>query len=119
MWILFFVDRMNSAAILAVAMCMVHLCFARLQKAPTQFGDPIGGAHVQVESIKLMRDALARLSEIEFIIFDFIRRPDEQFKIFRHLTLNRDSQVYIHAFLYGAGVEILSKFVSADICVYH
>ena len=54
-WILLLENWVNTAAILAITMRMIHLCLAGLQEAAAQFWNAIGGAHVHVECVELVR----------------------------------------------------------------
>ncbi len=47
-WILLLVNRMNAAAILAIAMCVIHLCLTGLKEATAQFRNTIGHPYVHI-----------------------------------------------------------------------
>ncbi len=64
-----------------------------------------------------MCNALAGFRKVKFVAFDFVRWPDEQFKIFRHLTLYSYSQIDEHTFFNGAGIKIFSEFIPSNICI--
>ena len=77
-WVLFFVDWMDAAAVFPVAVGMVHLCLARLQKTSWQFRNPIGGPNVDIEPIELMGNTLTGLGYIDLVTLDLVGGPDEQ-----------------------------------------
>ena len=92
-WVLFFVDWMDAAAVFPVAVGMVHLCLARLQKTARQFRNPVGGSYVDIESIELMGNTLTRLGYIDLVTLDLVRGSHEQSKILRHFALYRHAKI--------------------------
>lgn len=49
--ILFFIDRMTAASVLAVAVRMIDLCMARSEKAPAKLREPIGESNINEQTV--------------------------------------------------------------------
>lgn len=66
-----------------------------------------------------MFDLCATLRYTQFIIFEFVRRPQKQPEVFRHFLLHRYSEIKINAFADQRLIELTAQFIATDIRIYH
>lgn len=57
MWILFFIDRMHAASILAVAMCVIHLRFTIFEETSSKLRNSVRSTNINIEGVEFMGDA--------------------------------------------------------------
>jgi hypothetical protein len=98
---------------------MVHLGFAIFQETLSELRNTISRAHIQIEGIELMRNALTRLRNTQFVTFYLQGGPNKYAKILRHLTFNRYTKIQEYTSLNQTLIEILSQAVAPYVRVYH
>ena len=79
--ILLFIDGMHPASVLAVAMGMVHLDLAIVDKTLGQLGDAVGNPNVDIKRIDIVIDGWPALGKVYCIAFDIKGWPHKQAKV--------------------------------------
>lgn len=113
--VLLFMNWMGTAPVFFIAMGMVDLCPASINRASAQLRKSVGGSDIYIQGIEAMPDGLACLRYVDTKAFDIVRRANEQFKIFAHIMLDRSTDIVVDTLLDLSQIKCFAWLIAADL----